>query len=409
MRWMLLGCLTAGVFFGCDDGGSDDEPQPEADAAAEADGGVDTPDATSETPDAEATAPDAEPPLDDVDYWAPGAYNVGFLNDEVSYTPPRTVEPRTLRAVAWYPTEAEEGDPTRYARLISADGVLTDAPPSIPVGAPTLVFSHGNGGLAEQNYFQAEFLASHGWVVIAFDHTGNTFNDMGLEIYQLFELRPMDVSAVIDHFTDLPGDHPLADVVEEEVMMAGHSFGGYTALAVAGAGFDVDALVAGCAQLGEGFCDYIDEAAEDFRAGFEEPRIKAVIPMTPFGASVFEARVADIDIPMLMMTGGMDATLPDAQEGDPLWAAMDGPDAIRLSFPEGGHFTFSSACELPFGIGENDGCGEQFIPFADAHVIINAFTLAFGRLHMLGDEKAAPLLAGEGLPEGAPVELFTTP
>ena len=39
---------------------------------------------------------------------------------------------------------------------------------------PLIVFSHGNGGLGVQSFFLTEYLASHGYVVVCPDHTGNS-------------------------------------------------------------------------------------------------------------------------------------------------------------------------------------------------------------------------------------------
>ncbi|MFN3202965.1 MAG: alpha/beta hydrolase family protein [Bradymonadia bacterium] len=411
MRWCVLPALVlapALILGGCDDGADPDDDAPTSDAGA----------SDAATPDGEQMAdadvmPEADegviPEPDPVNLMAPGTFEVGFTEFEVTYQLPREDAPRTLRTVAWYPTEATEGNSTRYASLIRADGIFTDAPPAIDGEAPTLIFSHGNGGIAEQSFFLSEFMASHGWVVVAFDHTGNAFRSDGREVYEMFELRPLDVSAVIDAVQDLPEDHLLAGAVGPEVMLAGHSFGGYTSLAVGGATFDVDALSAGCMLISEEFCDYFETVADVFREGFLDERVVATVPMTPVGATVFSGGTAAIDIPTLMMTGGKDATLPDEMEGDPLWAAMDGPNAIRLSFPDAGHFTFSNACDIFPTLIMNDGCEPEFIPPEEAYEIINAYTLAFGRFYMLGDDSMLPLLTGEELIGEGDVEFFTKP
>src|SRR5215208_6220876 len=38
---------------------------------------------------------------------------------------------------------------------------------------PVVVFSHGNGGTRHQNTFWCDYLASHGYIVVSADHTGN--------------------------------------------------------------------------------------------------------------------------------------------------------------------------------------------------------------------------------------------
>src|ERR1044071_9976096 len=38
---------------------------------------------------------------------------------------------------------------------------------------PLIVFSHGNGGTRHQNTFWCDCLASHGYIIVSADHTGN--------------------------------------------------------------------------------------------------------------------------------------------------------------------------------------------------------------------------------------------
>lgn len=420
MRHALLALL---LLTACDDAPSDETG---------AEGRVDQGLAADAATDGAAPAPDAGP-LDDLGVvdqgpaaadggddpdplppqpWPvtePGHYGVGFRTETIEYAPPRGQAARRLRVVMWYPTQAAEGRQTRYRNILLAPGVFTDAPPALAAPAPTVVFSHGNGGFAEQNWFMGEYFASHGWLFVAFDHTGNTFDDSSLPIYRLYEIRPGDVSAVIDFVADLPPAHPLAGGVSGDFLVAGHSFGGYTSLAIAGAGYDVDTLIAVCGQLGQEVCDYLDEAGDAWRAGFRDPRVQGVIPLTPAGANLFQDRVAAIDVPVLMMTGGRDATLPNAREGDPLWAPMDGPAAVRLDFPEAGHFSFSNACDIAPQLGRDDGCGEDFIAPGRIKPLINAYAMAFARLHVLGDAGDADLLTGERVLDAEALTLSTKP
>ena len=120
---------------------------------------------------------------------------------------------------------------------------------------PLIVFSHGNGGMRSQNVFWCEHLASHGYIVVAPDHSGNClmtlldgtvkpYNDAGRE--QAAKDRPLDVTFLIDWMTRLNagGDSRfLAKVDLEHVAVAGHSFGGYTAAMVAQSDDRVDAIV----------------------------------------------------------------------------------------------------------------------------------------------------------------------
>lgn len=340
-----------------------------------------------------------------------GPYNVGYRVIEVTHTPPLTGQPRTLRTALWYPTRDEEGDAITYGSIYLRREVLGNAAP-VSLDGPVMVFSHGNGGFAEQSFELTEFFASHGWLVAAPDHTGNTFTNSTERTDHLFELRPQDVTAVIDALETLPADDPLAGRVGQGVLVSGHSFGGYTTLAVTGAGYAIEDLRSDCRGNPDAppeACDYLDSAAARFETGFVDPRIVAGIPLTPAGANVFRAGTADIDVPLLVVTAGRDQTLPNAVEGDPLWNPMDGPDAIRLDFPNAGHFSFTSFCGRLGNFGAEDGCGETFLPPERVMQITREYALAFARLHLMQDTENADLLNGMVTPYDADVNLSTTP
>jgi predicted dienelactone hydrolase len=323
-------------------------------------------------------------------------YRVGYRSSSLTYRPADGSGERTLRLAWWYPTLDLAGGEVAYLDgVVPRPEVLGDAAP-VARPAPMVVFSHGNAAFAEQSWFLTEHLASRGFLVVAPDHTGNTFTD-GVDA-TMFRRRPEDVSAVIDHLEALPEDDPLAPLVGDALAVAGHSFGGYTALAVGGAAWDVDAVIAycrtqtipldGCASL------IADEAA--YRAGFLDPRIDALIPMSPGIVAVFGADgLGGITKPTLLVTGARDRTTSNASDGDPAWRQLDdSPDNLRIDFANAGHFTFSDACALPIGIGRDDGCGESFIAPDQAHAAVNAYALAFLRLHLLADDSGRPLLDG---------------
>lgn len=327
-----------------------------------------------------------------------GPWNVGYRTETISYDPADGSPARSLRVVYWYPTTATTGEDVMYFGLLPGEGVLGEAPLAVSdAGAPVVVFSHGNSGFAEQSYFFTNFLASHGFVVVAPDHTGNTFADRDTTP-DIFQWRPWDVSAVVDHLDSLSAPHFLAGALSSARAVAGHSFGGYTALAASGALWDVDAMLTICADEGLplGACDGLTTHETLFRAGFYDARFLASIPMSPGAAIVFGANgVAEVEAPTLLFTGTLDRTTPNASDGDPIWVGLaQDPRNIRVNLQHGAHFTFSNACDLPFNIAENDGCGPAFVDPAEAHRVINALSLAFLKRHFFADDSGASLLSG---------------
>jgi predicted dienelactone hydrolase len=113
---------------------------------------------------------------------------------------------------------------------------------------PLVLFSHGFAGHRRQSTFFCTHLASHGYVVLAFDHLGNTLDDVvalaldamkggaPLDLPQLVSgfasNRPRDVSFVLDVLQAGELALPVPTDVQR-VGMSGHSFGGFTTLVAA--------------------------------------------------------------------------------------------------------------------------------------------------------------------------------
>jgi predicted dienelactone hydrolase len=333
-----------------------------------------------------------------------GPYNVGFTEREITYDAQGTDEPRTIRLAVWYPTRDLRGDRSLYFDLFNRRQVFRDASVGLEGPAPLLVFSHGNSSLAEQSYFMTEFFASHGWIVASPDHTGNTVRDtQGAIDLTSAVFRSQDISQVLDFMLSLPGDDRLQGMASSEhIVMSGHSFGGVTTLASTGAEFDVDTLIAECdsQQNPSDICEIFgerDDWVALFREGFYDERIKAAIPQSPGGYEAFRDGIGAIDTPTLMFTGGMDNTLPNAEEGDPIWGAMNGGEHMRVNIAKAGHFTFSNMCSLLGGGVEqidNDGCSDEFIDVEVAFEVINAYSMAFARYHLFDERSEANLVEG---------------
>ena len=166
---------------------------------------------------------------------------------------------RYLPVEVWYPATADHaGRDTDEATMDHYD-LLPGFPPAKQAAVrgaemeggrfPVILFSHGFGGHRRQSTFLCTHLASHGYVVAAMDHTGNTVLDMAQMTLQvmmgepmpdpekmvteLIALRPADVSFVLDRL--LAGDLgiPVESIDAERIGMAGHSFGGWTTLRMA--------------------------------------------------------------------------------------------------------------------------------------------------------------------------------
>jgi predicted dienelactone hydrolase len=181
-----------------------------------------------------------------------GPYPVGVCSDSL-------VEPtggRQLDVEVWYPAAAtfagqDFADSTRDRyelipglRKVAQDAIREASPASLSA-LPLVVFSHGFGSHRRQSSFLMTHLASHGYLVAAVDHTGNTIADVAakmsrkkgaeavtksLTFAEMVTLRPADVTFVIDCLLDRPIGLQQWSIDHSRIGAAGHSFGGWTIL-----------------------------------------------------------------------------------------------------------------------------------------------------------------------------------
>jgi len=188
----------------------------------------------------DATNPDAHSP--EAFSWeldASGPFQVGYRTLEFSYDAVGDGEQRPIKLSLWYPTEDSSGDPGSYLGLLEDPLVFTDAalaPPVYGETYPVHVHSHGHQGFAGSTNFLMRHFASHGWVVAAPDHRGNTLIDnIDPRPAWMYTVRPSDITATLDTLANLPAEDPLASkLATERVLMSGHSYGGYTTFVSAG-------------------------------------------------------------------------------------------------------------------------------------------------------------------------------
>lgn len=215
-------------------------------------------------------------------------------------------------------------------RSLTTDLYLPDRG-SIRGGVPVIVISHGLAGDRKGFVNVAQHLASHGFAVAALDHPGSDRTQLeallsgsATEVADPTEFsdRPRDVSYLLDELTRLSQPNgPFANRFDlEQVGIIGHSFGGYTALALAGAKLNFETLEANCESD-----EFIYNAANpsmvlqctallapaQFNADLRDERIQAVMAMNPVTSSLFGPEgFSQIAIPTLLVSGSEDPLAP---------------------------------------------------------------------------------------------------
>lgn len=353
---------------------------------------------------------------DPQELFEPGPHEIGYREFPINYSAAGSGEARQLLLRVWYPAQSDSGaPPARYQVGGIVDipaGMALDAPPvTEDANLPFVVHSHGNGGEGLLAYPYGELMASHGWIFVAPNHTGNTALDFLAEPDPFSRSaldRPNDITAIIDEFeSGLEGD-PLAGKVDTSaVFVFGHSFGGYTTFAAGGADADYDAAAEGCESSTSADCQVLENPDNEaaYRAGFGDPRVVALAPQAPAISFLKEGELAELGIPVMLMTGRLDQTTPQEESAEPSWAGVNGPDDIWVEMPKGGHYSFVTICYdltpdlLMFFRPDagNDGCSPEFIDAEEAIPVLAAYVLAFGRRHVLGETQWDPVLEGPPL------------
>ncbi len=202
---------------------------------------------------------------------------------------------------------------------------------------PLVVISHGFG--ADRRFFAylAQHLASHGLTVVSVEHPGsNVAALMSLPSDQdeatppnrilpatEFLDRPRDISFVLDRMERLNYySYSLRDRLNtDQVTLIGHSLGGYTALALAGAKLDLRPLAGFCQQLSPvnfSPADWLQCAALDLpvnRADLQDHRISQAIVMNPLTGLLFgDEGLLQVKLPTLMFASTHDGVTPVAEQ-----------------------------------------------------------------------------------------------
>ena len=276
----------------------------------------------------------------------------------------------------WYPALNPEGAPeeityeftakmpdlTTDAPSIIYGHALLDAPIDDSMGPyPLVVFSHGFSLNPEWYSTITEHYASHGFIVLAPEHVEQDWNESALETID----RPRDIKQTLDYAEEVtaPGGDLAGQIDMENVAVVGHSFGGYTTLAMAGAQLDLDASNKRCAELPPDdpkawICMPLvgKEADMAARAGldsvpegmwppFGDPRVSAIIPMAGDAFMFDKAGLSKITIPMMAIGGTADTGAPYDWGTKPSYEYASSARKALVAFVGAEHMLVSTPCE----------------------------------------------------------------
>ena len=272
------------------------------------------------------------------------AFEAGWMQIQ---TAGATADAPTTTVALYYPTMAA---PRVVAMGPFALEVAIGGKPVDKVKA-LILLSHGNAGTELGHSVLAQALARNGYLVAALRHTGDNWQDRSLletSPERYFDERPRQASRVIDAILANPAwkARIASDSQGPLVGALGHSAGGYTVLALAGAKPDLSRMRRHC----------LTEASEDpifcsmGRPGIAPPpsptdtltlkdeRVRAIVAMSPAAVMLTAESLATVRPATLIYEAQLDRFVVPRFHAE--WAGNNLPAANLHRVPNAWHFAF---------------------------------------------------------------------
>lgn len=268
-----------------------------------------------------------------------------------------------ITVALYYPTQTQ-------ARAIAMGPftlrVAIQAPPEDKVKG-LIVLSHGVGGTELGHTSLAEGLAQQGYLVASLRHPGDNWLDRSLlqaSAARYFSERPRHVSRVIDALLLEPewGRRISRDARGPYVGAIGHSAGGYTVLALAGARPELARIASHCERNRADdpiFCSMGRTGQPDAVPGataqlplLVDPRVRAVVALAPVGVVFSAESLSGVKVPTVIYGAQQDRFLVPRFHSD--WVASKIPGVEYHRVPNAWHFAFMDAPSTPIVTEDGD-------------------------------------------------------
>ncbi|QQX82599.1 hypothetical protein JK628_17090 [Shewanella sp. KX20019] len=224
------------------------------------------------------------------------------------------------------------------------------------------IISHGAFGSPREMNWLGYALASQGWVVAGVAHFGESWvygsENIDPSSAMRFWQRPQDISFAIDSLSEEKLFN--TSLKTDKVIMLGHSSGGFTSLAMAGANLEAGKSEVYCATemaKDDKGCDYgqhrkrkpmsdemvkkIGLLAEQMR----DDRVAAVIALDPaLGHAVSENSLESIKVPALVLGSVENDFLPYTAHSKYYADHIQGANLVGIE-QGAGHFVYIDECD----------------------------------------------------------------
>lgn len=276
---------------------------------------------------------------------------------------------------------------------------------------PLVIFAPGLGGWRQTNSFLLEHLASYGFIAIAPDIRGESWDSF----WAGAATRMIDTKLIIayaEKLTNAQGE--LAGLIDiKHTATVGHSSGGWAALAGGGARFDFGWCAANpdlvakndlsnCTQFVPHQAEIakmlgLAAAPQGMWPPLNDPRVTAVVALAPDGdiwGANYEG-IAALKVPTLVMAGSNDTVNVPERCAYPIYEHLGSAKKSLVVFGGGDHMIFFNQCrDTPWLADVNYAyCSDAVWEMDRVHDLINHFVTAFLLVELKGDTEAAKALA----------------
>lgn len=230
---------------------------------------------------------------------------------------------RMLAVDLWYPAAPSDAEPSIYEvfpGVAFAGAAAQHNVPALDGQFPLILLSHGRTGMRISYSLVCEALAARGAVVVSSEHPGDTLfdwltgtqsDDRTNEVNRVADAH-LVLNALLAGDPSVPAD-VMSAVDHDRVALAGHSYGAYTAFAVAAGS----------------------------RGVAPHSSVRAIVGFQAYTRSMSDALFARVNVPTLLIVSEQDQVTPATVDADRPWALLAGEPTWRLDLAGAGHQAIS--------------------------------------------------------------------
>lgn len=247
---------------------------------------------------------------------------------------------RSLSVEIWYPTQKTGPVDAPQDIWIHPAEIRNAALSPRLEKYPLVLMSHGHAGDRRDKSWLVESLVKNGYIVASVEHPGSSWRTYDPFTSLLFWERARDVTFALDEILQEPA---LKDHIDSaHIGFVGYSLGGLTGLSLGGAPAKnvKEVILAQQTRFKEIDPQLVEQIDfTDAYQDFSEPRIKAIVLLSP-AAFVFDAdSLKQVKVPVAMVATEDDEVLPHKEHAYQIITHLV-PEKLKLLKNKISHYAF---------------------------------------------------------------------